>query len=60
MHFEEEIEIENVIRIEVLLLVLAIPEIKVYSWCRCKLVVDERSESHFHWHDLVHFPTRKL
>ena len=48
------------ISIEDLPIVLAIPELKIYSWCRCKLVADDGSESHFHWHGLVHFPTRKL
>ena len=27
---------------------------------RCKIVADDRSESHFQWHGLVHFPKRKL
>lgn len=48
------------ISIEDLPIVLAIPELKIYSWCRCKLVADDGSESHFHWHGLVHFPTRKF
>ena len=41
-------------------IVLAIPNIKIYSWCRCKLVASDKSESHFHWHALVHFPQTKL
>lgn len=41
-------------------IVLAIPELKVYAWCRCKLVADDASEAHFHWHGLVHFPNRKM
>ena len=41
-------------------IVLAIPDLKIYAWCRCKLVADDGSEAHFHWHGLVHFPKRKL
>ena len=41
-------------------IVLAVPDLKIYSWCRCKLVADDGSEAHFHWHGLVHFPKRKL
>ena len=48
------------IAIEDLPTVLAIPEIKIYSWCRCKVVASDGSEAHLHWHALVHFPTRKL
>ena len=35
--------------------VLAIPNLNIYAWCRCKLVSDDESEAHFHWHGLVHF-----
>ena len=28
--------------------VLAIPNLKVYAWCRCKLVDESGSESHHH------------
>ena len=48
------------IAIEDLAIVLAIPELKIYSWCRCKVVANDGSEAHLHWHALVHFPTRKL
>ena len=48
------------IAIEDLPIVLAIPELRIYAWCRCKLVADDKSEGHFHWHGLVHFPNRKL
>lgn len=48
------------IAIEDLPIVLAIPNLKIYSWCRCKLVADDGSESHYHWHGLVHFPSGKL
>ena len=41
-------------------IVLAIPDLKIYAWCRCKVVADDGSEAHFHWHGLVHFPKRKL
>ena len=41
-------------------ILLAIPDLKIYAWCRCKLVADDDSEAHFHWHGLVHFPKRKL
>ena len=41
-------------------IILAIPELKIYAWCRCKLVADDGSEAHYHWHGLVHFPNRKL
>ena len=47
------------IAIEDLPIVLAIPELRIYAWCRCKLVADDKSEGHFHWHGLVHFPNRK-
>ena len=43
------------IAIEDLPIVLAIPSLKIYSWCRCKVVADDGSEGHFHWHGLVHF-----
>ena len=43
------------IAIEDLPIVLAIPGLKIYAWCRCKLVADDGSEAHFHWHGLVHF-----
>ena len=48
------------ISIENLPIVLAIPEMQIHSWCRCKLVANDGSESHFHWHALVHFPARKF
>ena len=48
------------IAIKDLPIVLAIPNIRIYSWCRCKLVADDGSESHFHWHGLVHFTYGKL
>ena len=48
------------IAIEDLPIVLAIPELKIYAWCRCKVVESDGSEAHLHWHGLVHFPTRKL
>ena len=48
------------IAIEDLPTVLAIPNLKIYSWCRCKLVAEDKSEAHFHWHGLVHFPKCKL
>ena len=48
------------IAIEDLPIVLAIPELKIYAWCRCKVVANDGSEAHLHWHALVHFPTRKL
>ena len=35
--------------------VLEIPNLNIYAWCRCKLVADDKSEDHFHWHGLVHF-----
>lgn len=41
-------------------IVLAIPGLKVYAWCRCKLVANDGSEAHFHWHGLVHFQGIKL
>ena len=47
------------VAIEDLLIVLAIPGLKIYAWCRCKLVADDGSEAHFHWHGLVHFQDRK-
>ena len=49
-----------IIAIEDLPIVLAIPNLKIYAWCRCKLVADNGSEAHFHWHGLVHFTRSKL
>lgn len=49
-----------IIAIEDLPIVLAIPNLKIYSWCRCKLVADNGSEAHLHWHGLVHFMKSKL
>merc|ERR1712034_304570 len=40
--------------------VLAITNLKIYAWCRCKLVADNGSEAHYHWHGLVHFVKSKL
>ena len=48
------------IAIEDLPTVLAIPELKIYAWCRCKVVANDGSEAHLHWHALVHFSGRKL
>ena len=48
------------IAIEDLPIVFAIPDLKIYAWCRCKVMADDGSEAHFHWHGLVHFPKRKL
>ena len=48
------------IAIDDLPIVLAIPDLKIYAWCRCKVVADDGSEGHFHWHGLVHFPKRKM
>ena len=36
-------------------IVLAIPNLNIYAWTRCKLVADDGSEAHLHWHALVHF-----
>ncbi len=36
------------IAIEDLPIVLAIPTLKIYAWCRCKVVADDVSEAHFH------------
>ena len=47
------------IAIEDLPIVLAIPNFKIYAWCRCKVVADDGSEGHFHWHGLVHFTKAK-
>ena len=48
------------IAIEDLPIVLAIPDLKAYAWRQCKLVDDDGSEVHYHWHRLVHFPSRKF
>ena len=48
------------IAIEDLPIVLSIPNLKLYAWCRCKLVADDGSEDHYHWHGLVHFTSGKL
>ena len=50
----------TLIAIEDFPIVLAIPDLKVYDWCRCKLVADDGSEAQYHWHGFVHFPKRKL
>lgn len=44
-----------VVAMEDLPIVIAIPNLRIYSWCRCKLVANDQSEAHFHWHGLVHF-----
>ena len=49
-----------IISLEDLSIILAIPNLKVYAWCRCKLVAPDKSESHLHWHGLVHFSSGKL
>ena len=49
-----------IIAIADLPIVLAIPNLRIYAWCRCKLVADNGSEAHFHWHGLVHFTRSKL
>ena len=36
------------IAIEDLPIVLAIPNMNIYAWCRCKVVADDFSEGHFH------------
>ena len=36
------------IAIEDLPIVLAIPELKIYAWCRCKVVANDGSEAHLH------------
>ena len=48
------------IAIEDLPIVLAIPNMTIYAWCRCKVVEEDGSEAHFHWHGLVHFNTGRL
>ena len=48
------------IAIEDLPIVLAIPTLRIYAWCRCKVVADDGSDAHFHWHGLVHFKNEKL
>ena len=45
------------IAIEDLPIVLAIPDLKTYAWCQCKLVADDGSEAYYHWHGIVHFPS---
>ena len=40
------------IAIKDLPIVLAIPDLKAYTWCQCKLVADDGSEAHYHWHGL--------
>ena len=48
------------IAIEDVSTVLVIPALKIYAWCRCKVVANDGSEAHLHWHALVHFSERKL
>ena len=45
---------------EDLSIVLGIPNLKIYAWCRCKMTDIDKSESHLHWHALVHFTSGKL
>ena len=47
------------ISIEDLPATLEIPDLKVYSWCRCKVVASDKSEDHLHLLGLVHFPKIK-
>ena len=47
------------IAVEDLPIVFSIPNLKIYAWCRCKLVANDKSEAHFHWHGLVHFEKGK-
>ena len=35
------------VAIEDLPIVLVIPNLQIYAWCRCKLVADDGSEAHF-------------
>ena len=46
--------------IEDLAIVLAIPDLKAYAWCQCKLVADDGSEAHYHWHGLLKFEVASL
>ena len=39
---------------------LSTPNLKIYAWCRCKLIADNGSEAHYHWHGLIHFSCGKL
>ena len=48
------------IAIEDLSTVLAIPSLKIYVWCWCKVVANDGFEAHLHWHALDHFSERKL
>ena len=48
------------ISIENLPIVLSIPNLKVYAWCRYKLIGNDRVEAHHHWHGLVHFSSGNL
>ena len=48
------------IAIEDLSTVLAIPSLKIYAWCRCKVVANDGSEAHLHWHALVRLSECKL
>ena len=48
------------ISIDDLPIVLSIPNLKVYAWCRCKLIGTDGTEAHHHWHGLVHFSSGKL
>ena len=50
----------TLVAIEDLPIVLAIPGLKAYIWCQCKFIADGGSEAHYHWHGLVHFPSRTL
>ena len=45
---------------EDLSIILGIPNLKIYAWCRCKMIDIDKSESHLHWHALVHFTSGKL
>ena len=47
------------ISIEDLPTILAIPDLRIYTWCRCKVVAIDKLEDHLHWHGLVHSPKIK-
>ena len=45
----------TLISIDELPIVLSIPNLKIYAWCRCKLMGTDGTEAHHHWHGLVPF-----
>ena len=53
LEVKEEEWYHALIYIKDLSTILAIPDMKMYAWCRCKLVASDELGDHLHWHGLV-------